>query len=119
MPIPPNSILNRIGVKSTIDKRPSHSRASRRRARSKSRSQSRSPSPAPVLVKPKSSLHSRLYGKRRRQDEQDSEDSAFSGSESEGESWTRKSKIPRMRMYADEEENKVKERIKVGESKLF
>ncbi|KAJ1530474.1 hypothetical protein ONE63_005373 [Megalurothrips usitatus] len=110
MPPPPNSILNRIGVRSKPEKHTSQGR-SRRLSRCESRS--RSPSPAPVLVKPKSSVHARLYGKRHKRGKEDSEDSAFSGSESDGDSWTRKSKIPRMRMYADEEEKKVKERTKL------
>lgn len=108
-PPPPHSILNRVGIRIASERRGVHERLSRR----KSRSPSRSPSPSPVISRPKSSVHARLHGKRRRRDDDDSDDSAFSGSESDGESWTRKSKIPRMRMYADEEEKKVKERTKL------
>ncbi|XP_034251669.1 nuclear cap-binding protein subunit 3-like [Thrips palmi] len=105
MPLPPHSILNRIGV------RPEKLSTQSRRKRSKSRSHS--PSLSPIVAKTKSAIHARLHGKRRKRDEDDSDDSAFSGSESDNESWSRKSKIPRMRMYADEEEVKVKERTKL------
>lgn len=109
MPLPPHSILNRIGVRPPPEKLSSQGRFSRKR----SKSPSRSPPLSPVVLKAKSSVHARLHGKRRRRDEDDSDDSAFSGSESDNESWSRKSKIPRMRMYADEEEVKVKERTKL------
>ena len=109
MPIPPHSILNRVGVRSTGERRMAHGRSSRHKSKSRSKSKSLSP----VLQKSRLPIHARLHGKHRRRDENDSEDSAFSGSESENEAWTRKNKLPRMRMYADEEEIKVKERTKV------